>query len=314
MENIDLTFGIPVYNAEKYIKELLNCFKEESDFKYEVIIIDDGSIDNSYKICKQYKNSIYKILHHKNRGVSYTRNRIIEEAKGKWITFIDADDLIDFDKYKTIFLKIKDNNSDFYIGINDNKVFNSKKKKLSYIIENEIINSPINRFYKTEILKNNNIKFDIRFSLGEDLLFNLKYTKQVKKIDFYFSDDMYIIRNINNESLTHKYRNDKYEELMSVNAECKAIFKNNINILKSLEYIRIKNCISCVKDYYIFDDIYDKHRIKSIIKKMKKEYNRKYILLNNVRSTIIYNLWYLSSPILLMYIIKKYTKKREVFR
>ena len=314
MKKFDLTFGIPVYNAEKYIGELLDCFKETNKFTYEVIIVDDGSNDSSYSICKKYKNKHFKVYKKENGGVSSARNYIIDKSQGEWITFIDADDLIEFDKYESIFKKIREDKYDYHIGIRNRKKFINRINDISYLIENEIINSPVDKFYKRKIINDNRIIFNNKYSLGEDLLFNLQYLKKVMKCYYYYSNEMYIIRIIDYNSLTHKYREDKFDELMAVNEECKNLYKNNEKILKSLEYIRIKNCISCIKDYFIFDGIYDKTKLKNNIISMKKEHKREYLILNSIKTTIIYNLWYLLCPNLLMYIIKKYTKKKEVFK
>lgn len=301
MESIDLTFGIPVYNAEEYIKELLDCFKETNKFTYEVIIVDDGSKDNSYNICKKYKNKYFKVYHEENKGVSSARNFIIDKSKGEWITFIDADDLIDFNKYEKLFVKIKEEDYDYHIGIRKQKHFNYNKHKLYYLIEHELINSPIDKFYKMEIINKNCLRFNSKYSLGEDLLFNLYYLKNIEKINYYYSDGMYVIRTINDNSLTHKFRNNKYNELMNVNKECMDIFSNDIIVKKSLEYIRIKNCISCIKDISIFPNKF-KDKI-SYIKQIKKEQKFKYFYLNNFKTTIIYYFFHLCPYFLLDKII-----------
>ena len=294
MKEYDLTFGIPLYNSEKYIEELLNCFFLSRDFNYEIIIIDDGSTDNGYDICK--KISIekpelnIKVLKQENNGVSYTRNRIIDESSSIWITFIDSDDLIDFDKYSIEFHKIKDSKLEFYINTYNTKNFNKLrriKEKLPYLISKEIINRPCTKFYKVDKLKENNLKFPTKIDLGEDLIFNLYCYNKLDEIEF-FCSDMYKYRRINTNSLTLQKRDNKLEKLMELNFLCSKMIIHSDKNLKAIEFIRIKNCLSCIlknTETKFYEKI-------TIIKKMRN-IKRKYIFLNNFYETYIYNIWYM---------------------
>lgn len=87
---------IPVYNAESYLEECLDSVCSQTHVELEIIIIDDGSNDKSLEICRSYedKDKRIKVLSHKNQGVSFTRNRGIREAHGKYLMFVDADDMI----------------------------------------------------------------------------------------------------------------------------------------------------------------------------------------------------------------------------
>ena len=302
MKKIDISFGIPVYNSEKYISELLKCFEVKVSFSYEIIIVNDGSTDDSLKIISTFKNNCIKIIDKKNEGVSCARNDIINYSSGTWITFVDSDDLIDLKKYDDIFKKELFKNYDYYINTRNFKT----KKSISKLIENEIINSPWDKFYKREILKKNNIFFDKQYDLGEDLIFNLKYLKYIKTYHT-FDSDMYIIRTDNNNSLSRKYRENKYEILMKVNEKCKSLINNNSMEHKALEYIRIKNCLSCIKDYII----YRIPNYKENIEFMKKDHLREFLILNDFKTTMIYNFWYIL-PSNLLYKIVDFLKRREI--
>lgn len=83
---------IPLYNKEKYIKDTINCVLQQTIANFELLIIDDGSTDNSVEIVKKFLDGRIKIIHQKNSGVSAARNNGIRQAKGKYITFLDADD------------------------------------------------------------------------------------------------------------------------------------------------------------------------------------------------------------------------------
>lgn len=89
---------IPVYNAEKYLEETLLSAINQTWPNKEIIIVDDGSTDNSLSVAKKYENDWIKIFTQKNKGASATRNKGIAEAKGNYIQFLDADDLLSRNK------------------------------------------------------------------------------------------------------------------------------------------------------------------------------------------------------------------------
>ena len=103
---------IPVYNCEEYIKKCIDSIIEQTYKDFEVIIINDGSTDNTNYILNEYKNySNIIIINQNNHGVSYSRNVGLEKAKGNYICFIDGDDYIDKDYLSTL---ASHNNNDKY--------------------------------------------------------------------------------------------------------------------------------------------------------------------------------------------------------
>lgn len=92
----NITIIIPVYNQIKYIKKCLNALIKQSMDGIEIILVDDGSTDGSQKICDDYskKYSFIKTIHQPNLGVAAARNIGIKNASGKWISWIDSDDLV----------------------------------------------------------------------------------------------------------------------------------------------------------------------------------------------------------------------------
>ena len=130
---MDLTFGIPIYNGEKYIEDLLNCFKKCDDLNYEILIVNDGSTDNSVEICKRYTELNIRIINQKNGGVSKARDAIIENTNSKWLTFVDVDDLIIFDSYVEAYKELLNGDYDFLINC-------EKEYDLHELIRTTIIN------------------------------------------------------------------------------------------------------------------------------------------------------------------------------
>ena len=91
--SVNLTFGIPVYNSEKYIEELLDCFKQKAVINYEILIVNDGSTDNSLNIINTYNNKNIRVITKENGGVSTALNLGIEKSTGDYISWLSHDDI-----------------------------------------------------------------------------------------------------------------------------------------------------------------------------------------------------------------------------
>lgn len=304
MSKIDITFGIPIYNGEKYILDLLNCFQDRDyRYNYEILIVDDGSTDNSYNICKKNTNANIRIFRKKNEGVSSARNCIIDNANGKWLTFVDCDDIINFENYMEAFALLINEKADWLINIEKYKKLYSMK----YLIENEYINSPCMKIYNMEIIKKNNIYFDNEYDLGEDLLFNLDYSNFSKKI-IYFNKKMYIYNKSNYKSLTNKYRENKFSILMNIYEIC-CQKTSQKEYQCSFEYIRVKNCISSLKSEIMVNSNSYCELVKFIIKEKKYKGISK-VKFTSIKKYIVYYTWYLMPAIFLCLIFKILFKKR----
>lgn len=92
-----ISIVIPVYNTEKYLKRCIDSVLGQSFTNFELILVDDGSKDNSGKICDDYaqQDTRVRVIHQDNKGVSVARNKGIDEAKGEYISFIDSDDWVE---------------------------------------------------------------------------------------------------------------------------------------------------------------------------------------------------------------------------
>jgi len=115
---MDLSIVIPVYNVSEYIEECLNSVLEITGISYEVIVIDDGSTDNSLEkiaqICEQQDH--VRIISRENKGLSVTRNEGLKLSHGEYVYFMDSDDWIDADKLVTLFKRGNENLADVIIG------------------------------------------------------------------------------------------------------------------------------------------------------------------------------------------------------
>ena len=184
-----LTIIVPIYNAEKYLSACLESIISEITEDIECILIDDGSTDDSNKVYQQFESKKnITIIQQENHGVSYTRNKGIDLANGKYIMFVDADDYLKENWVKNVLNELDESE---YI------IFSKKIKQVIYskddllegclAISNKEINdcqlmSPCSKVYKTEFLKRNNIIFQKDIINGEDTLFNFEVILKANKI------------------------------------------------------------------------------------------------------------------------------------
>lgn len=116
--NPTISVVIPVYNVENYLKRCVESVLSQNFTDYEVILIDDGSVDKSCEICDEYaeRYDSIRVLHKKNAGLSHTRNEGIKMANGKYIYFLDSDDYIIDDCLQILYQNAIQNNADVSCG------------------------------------------------------------------------------------------------------------------------------------------------------------------------------------------------------
>ena len=182
MNEVKLSVIVPVYNAEQYLRRCVDSILDATIFlgggeKSEIILIDDGSIDDSSRICNELaeKNREIKVFHISNQGVSKARNYGIENSRGKYIAFVDADDYIEKNMYKIMIAQME-SDSTLDVGVclwnfidqNGKKVVNKEnisfsaygkqtgRDFLKHIYDdsytNGIVVSPWNKIFKRECI------------------------------------------------------------------------------------------------------------------------------------------------------------------
>lgn len=280
MKKESLSVIIPTYNSKKWINRTLDSLINQSlDIDYEIIVIDDGSTDGTYEyIKKNYPKKNIKIYKKENGGVSSARNYGINMSTKNYIVFVDSDDFVDFNYFEIIANSILIN-SDFYFFGNRRLSSNKKKEyyvtrknkyasknELKEIIEKELINSPCNKIYATEILKKHNIKFNENISIAEDYLFNMTYLSKCDKV-FLINENIYnYVLNANESSLTKRYNPKKYNEFTEVDEIVDSL---NMDIYKKqINFIKLKHLYSCLIDEVVVknDDI----MLKRLLEKIEK--------------------------------------------
>lgn len=229
-----ITVIIPVFNKEKYLQKCLDSVINQTYSNLEIILINDASKDNSLKICKDYASKdgrIKLICNKRNKGVSYTRNKGLEIAKGDYISFIDADDEIEKDTYKIMLSDIVRHNVDF---VQARMILNGKEEWrpdgiyygnyniMKLFLDNKISLSCCDKLFKFECIKQK--KFNEKVYKHEDAMFIFDIIKDCNSI--LLSDRyLYKYQYKKEDSLTGTYDFEKDRSII----ECTDIIYEYIN-------------------------------------------------------------------------------------
>ena len=178
-----VTIIIPVYNAEKTVEKCISSVLNQTYKNLEILVIDDGSKDNSFEVIKSIDDPRIKAIKKKNEGVAVTRNKGIKMALGKYIMFIDNDDFIDEDYVETHVNNIKDNDiviSGYRRPNEEGKIIlELKLEDIPY--SKMLVFAPWAKLYRKDFLIKNNIQF-LDTNIGEDVYFNLYAVLKTDKI------------------------------------------------------------------------------------------------------------------------------------
>lgn len=188
---MEISVVIPIYNAEKGLREMLDSVVGQTFHNFEVICVDDGSTDNSGKICEYYSSmdSRFKVIHQTNKGVSAARNTGLRLASGKYISFLDGDDIIVPQMFEKLYAATLGNDADIvtcdlslnneYIKCNLQERIYKKRELFNEILPrfttgNSIaIFCPVNKLYRRKLLVENKISWNECISFQEDLMFTV---------------------------------------------------------------------------------------------------------------------------------------------
>lgn len=197
--NPTVSIIVPVYNAQKYIRRCVDSITGQEFTDYELILIDDGSTDESGLICDQYAaaDDRIRVIHKENSGVSATRNLGLDEARGTYIQFLDSDDWITPDATRLLVRNAEEKKCDMVIAdfyrvvgerisqkgdIEEDTVL-SREEFSSHMMENpaDFYYGVIwNKLYKKEIIDKWNLRMDETISWCEDFMFNLEYIRHAE--------------------------------------------------------------------------------------------------------------------------------------
>ncbi|MFA5702715.1 MAG: glycosyltransferase family A protein [Advenella sp.] len=289
---IYVTIGIPIYNAEKYIEKTIKSILIQKYIYWELILIDDGSTDNSLKIARSFEDSRIRIITDgKNKKLPYRLNQIIHEAKYDYIARMDADDLIpndriekqmefliqnpQYDLVSTSILSIKNDDT-----LNGLRTYHTKKisKKDALLGKTGIVHASIiakknwckrNLYNETALLAED---YDLWFKAATNNDLNIGFLPAY----------LYYYREENNVT--------KQKMLQSYNTQLNVIKHNHKEIVNTLEYIKIifnlqlkKTIVRVASSLNAMSIIYKKRNPEPVTNEIKKEYNKQLNLINKFK-------------------------------
>lgn len=274
---------VPVYNVEKFLKRCLNSLVNQTLKDIEIIIINDGSKDNSQAIIDEYKAKypdIIKAYYVENGGVAKARNYALNYVTGEYIGFVDSDDYVSEEMYEKLYNKAIEKNADIvccnYYRVIDNEKFILKKFGNSRIDKDELFDKSVyeanllfdevpylwNKIFKAEIIKNNNFKFYDDLRIYEDFMFTYQAFSKANKISR-IEEGMYYYMVSRESSLTY-FLTEKRFDLFKVTERL-------INYYKEIgRYKEVEEALfyAVLKHIYV---IFEK-RTRKGEKKLKKKY------------------------------------------
>lgn len=273
---------MPVYNVEHYLSESINSILMQSG-DWELIIVDDGSCDNSSSICDYYKkiDNRINVFHKNNDGVSSARNYGIEKATGKYIVFVDSDDVIDINFLSIIQGYLNDDIDLIHYGwyyIDGKHTLKHDVCKVSTCLTlKEVCRKNIfhgfvwSYVFKKDIIKKNKLSFSTNLNYAEDWEFILKYYLHVNKM-MILEDCLYrqVMRpgSATNRELGEKYINDNFEMYCNI----MRISASNPRFIRNFYKRRIKDINMWMVNNVLFKNKPLLSRYKAECEKLYREY------------------------------------------
>ena len=308
MNKCKLSIIVPVYGVEKYIDKCLNSLVKQSLKEIEVIVVNDGTKDNSQKIIdkyvKKYPDKIKSYIK-ENGGQGSARNYGLKKASGEYIGYVDSDDFVEKDMYKKLYNKAKENNYDIVVCGNYNVSEDYQNKNIDAFINN--YNTDLeniffgkmavwNKIYKRDILIKNKLEFKEKVWY-EDLAFTLKAI--MNSNTFAFIDEPlydYLIREGSTMNNSNVQRNleilDAFNDILSyIQHNKKEEYFSKIEFL-AIDHIYISAIVRVLKAEA--DDKVKRETINKLLDYMNKKFpnykNNKYINTLSKNRKIIYKL------------------------
>lgn len=273
MINNKVSVIVPVYNAEKFLDRCLESIINQTYHNLEIIVINDGSSDNSLNICQKYEKNDNRILiiDSVNEGVSAARNKGIKKATGKYLAFVDSDDYIEKNMIESLVKRQRETNADLVVcdfcfeDINGNYDTRNNKTIISMNKDQTIYNvlhpNKIyygflwNKLFLNQIFIENNLLFDLDISMREDLLLILDYCKYIN-YSSYISDNLYHYVNANSKSLSVLKSKD-IESIISRIYTQKKVAHRIKTMTNNKRTIRLANSLYILGIYNIINEGYN---------------------------------------------------------
>ena len=312
---------VPVYNAERYLKRCVESILMQTYSNLEVILVDDGSTDNSGKICDDYLkvDSRVRVIHKANGGVSSARNYGLEVAIGKYVTFVDSDDWIENDAIEILYNLLVKNKAEcscfsFYIDKkhyiqeckqngNTVKVLDSSTAIEFALSNNKFSGYVWNKLYSLHIIREKAICFDENISICEDLLFNIKYLVCCNKV-IYNNIQKYHYFYHEESALKSKFNSKKLSVIIAYEEISKIVELFNDKLLTNTYSSLVSICIPLLIQAKEFEG--DNQKYIDLLYKIIKKYFR-HVMFDKTKmlQTKLYAVMIFISPKMFYYIWRK---------
>lgn len=278
---------VPIYNAEKYLRQCLDSILSQSYDDWECILVDDGSNDDSARICDEYvdKSSRFLVFHKINAGVSSARNFGIEKASGEYLIFLDSDDFLEKNCLKNLLSRkyIPDLTIFAFSKVQSGNVVGIKKLEATFSDEPEQVKEillsmkadsytseafcfPWNKLFRLTLIKENDVKFPLDIHLREDEIFMYRYLNFCKSLEI-LPEPLYFYR-ITQSGLTCRKR--PYEEDLRL---AEYILAETKLMKPSKEFRDTQTTRALLYHFSAFMNAENKYNRKNILKKMKLIHN-----------------------------------------
>lgn len=275
---------VPIYNAEKYLYDCLTSISNQTYKDFEVICVNDGSTDQSVIICETFikQDDRFRLYNQDNAGVSSARNKALAVAKGEYVCFVDADDMIEA-HYLEHLLKLAEDGT-FAVcsysrdssNISDSTSDIVKYTATDFIkhILNESIEHPniCMMLFKNSIIQSESLRFTVGCVRNEDTEFYMKYLIHEKNVAvsdykgyFYRDNENSAVHKFNIKSLTYIEADQRIADLL---LNVGIIDEDNLIVPASVQYFVYKTALQNNKELY--DYIHQKYQVKKLMKQMTK--------------------------------------------
>lgn len=287
---------VPVYKAEKYLKRCVDSILSQTFTDFELILVDDGSIDSSPEICDRYakEDRRVKVIHKENGGISSARNEGIKKAKGKYIFFCDSDDYVRPGLLKNAFKAATAEKADcVYFNCSfDTKecpqmgklpdteyeegvyTLETKEDAFDYIIHNNLDIrkrkagwSACLRLFSRKIIKNNKLRFcDTCHGFAEDMAFVLEYTMFSRKI-VGLKNSYYVYRQHPGSTMQNSHGKARFDDMTEVALHVKEVFSR---VFTEPDEKKLFGVLHYLMMFVQYDEFVDRPSFKNLGAETKK--------------------------------------------
>ncbi len=261
---------VPVYKGQRYLNECVDSILAQTYADFELILLDDGSPDNSGKICDDYatRDSRVRVIHKANEGINATRRRGVQEATGEWVAFCDDDDSMPIDALES--LAALTDGTDLVIGFPDEPV---NRKPLSFedcrinsITAKRFPPSPWAKLYRRSLFNDHTFDFPREIDGEEDMIMNIRIMFSLNRTPHIVFKKVYNFRR-NTLSVSHTKRasiahEEAFDQARAASIPTDAIEKyktqiiwSKINGLVGVAYINPKELNGCEYVQHLKDEI-----------------------------------------------------------